>query len=160
MFSLHSTITYLLRTMHHNVWRMAKTCIGQTAKQISMNGQYSRQEDWADAEKAPEDIGNKDRIEAHGFVDSKTLLNLVCYSRPTVYAYVPNFVSIALFSRPLAAKKAQNFCHILPYAGLRHLVVSPIDKSLTKLHTGAQPQTFPYPMVSKSFLYSLSLIHI
>jgi len=33
----------------------------------------------------------------------------VCYSRPTVYAYVPNFVSIGLFCRLLAAK---NF---LPY---------------------------------------------
>ena len=30
--------------------------------------------------------------------------NLVCYSRPTVYAYVPNFVSIGLFCRPVAAK--------------------------------------------------------
>jgi len=33
--------------------------------------------------------------------------NLVCYSRPTAYAYMPNFVSIALFCRPLAAKKPQ-----------------------------------------------------
>jgi len=32
---------------------------------------------------------------------------LVCYSRPTVSAYVPNFVSIGLFFRPLAAKKPQ-----------------------------------------------------
>jgi len=30
--------------------------------------------------------------------------NLVCYSRPTAYAYVSNFVSICLFCRPLAAK--------------------------------------------------------
>ena len=29
------------------------------------------------------------------------------YSRPTVYAYVPNFVSIGLFCRPLAAKNPQ-----------------------------------------------------
>jgi len=29
--------------------------------------------------------------------------NLVCYSRHTVYTYVPNFVSICLFCRPLAA---------------------------------------------------------
>jgi len=28
----------------------------------------------------------------------------MCYSRHTVYAYVPNFVSIGLFCRPLAAK--------------------------------------------------------
>jgi len=30
---------------------------------------------------------------------------MVCYSRPTAYAYVPNFVSIGLFCRPLVAKK-------------------------------------------------------
>ena len=30
--------------------------------------------------------------------------NVVCYSRPTVYAYVPKFVSIGLFCRPLLAK--------------------------------------------------------
>ena len=31
----------------------------------------------------------------------------MCYSRPAVYAYVPNFVSIGLFCRPLAAKNLQ-----------------------------------------------------
>ena len=77
----------------------------------------------------------------------------MCYSRPTVYAYVPNFVSIGLLCRPVAAK-TPNFCHILPYFGLRHLVVSPIGNSLTKLNTDAQLQTFPYPTVPKSFLYS------
>ena len=35
----------------------------------------------------------------------------MCYSKPTVYAYVPNFVSIGLFCRPLVAKNP-NFCHI------------------------------------------------
>jgi len=35
----------------------------------------------------------------------------VCYSRPAVYAYVPNFVSIGLFCRPLAAKTPR----FLPY---------------------------------------------
>jgi len=34
---------------------------------------------------------------------------LVCYSRPTVYGHIPNFVSIGLFCRPLAAKKKQIF---------------------------------------------------
>ena len=29
---------------------------------------------------------------------------LVCYSRPAVYGYVPNFVSIGLFCRPLLVK--------------------------------------------------------
>ena len=37
--------------------------------------------------------------------------NSVCYSRPMAYAYLPNFVSIGLFCRPLAAKNP-NFCHI------------------------------------------------
>jgi len=63
---------------------------------------------------------------------------------------VPNFVLIGLFSRPLAAKKTP----ILPFFGLSHLVVSPIGSSLRKLNTGAQLQTFPYPMASKSFLYA------
>jgi len=35
--------------------------------------------------------------------------NMLCYSRPTVYAYVPSFVSIGLFRRPLLAKNP-NFC--------------------------------------------------
>ena len=35
--------------------------------------------------------------------------NVVCCSRPTVYAYVPNVVSIGLFCRPLAARNP-NFC--------------------------------------------------
>jgi len=42
----------------------------------------------------------------------------------------------------------------LPFFGLRHLVVSPISSNLRKLNTGAQLQTFPYPIASKSFLYS------
>jgi len=44
--------------------------------------------------------------------------------------------------------------HFLPFFGLQHLVVSPIGSSLTKLNTDAQLQTFPYPTLSKSFLYS------
>jgi len=63
---------------------------------------------------------------------------------------VPNFVSIGLFCRPLAAKNPK----FLRFFGLRHLVLSPIGNSLTKLNTGAQQQTFPYPTASKSFLYS------
>ena len=33
-------------------------------------------------------------------------------------------------------------------------MLSPIGNSLTKLNEGAQLETFPYPMASKSFLYS------
>jgi len=72
----------------------------------------------------------------------------VCYSRPMVYAYLPNFVSIGLFCSPLLAKKPK----FLPFFGFRHLVLSPIRNSLTKSNTGARLQTFPYPMASKSFL--------
>jgi len=36
--------------------------------------------------------------------------------------------------------------------------LSPFGSSLTKLNTGAQLQTFSYPTVSKSFLYSNDLI--
>jgi len=56
--------------------------------------------------------------------------NLVCYSRPTIYAYVPNFVSIGIFCRPLAAKTS-----ILPYFWLRHSVGSPVGSNLRKLST-------------------------
>jgi len=41
-----------------------------------------------------------------------------------------------------------------PFFGLWHLVLSPIGNSLTKLNTGAQLHTFPYPTASKSFLHS------
>jgi len=33
----------------------------------------------------------------------------VSYSRPAVYAYVPNFISIGLFCRPVAARKTPIF---------------------------------------------------
>jgi len=45
--------------------------------------------------------------------------NLEWYSRPTVYVYLRNFVSIGLLYRP--GEKPQ----FLPFFGLRHLVVSP-----------------------------------
>jgi len=66
------------------------------------------------------------------------------------YAYVPNFVWIGLFCRPLLAKKP-NFCH---FFGLRRLVLSPVGNSLTKVNACAQLQTFPYPTALKLFLYS------
>ena len=42
----------------------------------------------------------------------------------------------------------------LLFFGLRHLVMSTVGGNLRKLNTGAQPQTFPYPTASKSFLFS------
>ena len=80
--------------------------------------------------------------------------HFVCYSRPTVYAYVSNFVSIGLFCHPLLAK-TPNF---LRFFGVRQFVVSPSSSSLRKLNTGAQLQAFPYPTASKSFLYSNAFV--
>ena len=74
---------------------------------------------------------------------------MVCYSRPVVYAYVPNFVSIGLFCRPLAAKNPlflSNFAIFWTSAFTCSVVA--------KLNTGAQLQTFPYPTALKPFLYS------
>jgi len=51
------------------------------------------------------------------------------------------------------AAKTPLFAVILPFFGLRHLVMSPIVTNLRKLSTSAQLQTFPYPTASKSFLY-------
>jgi len=70
--------------------------------------------------------------------------------RSVQIAYTPNLVSIGLFCRLLLAKNP-NFCR---FFGLQHLVLLPIGRSLRKLNTGAQLQTFPYPTASKSFLYS------
>ena len=39
---------------------------------------------------------------------------MISYSKPTVYVYVPKFVSIGLFCRPVAAKNP-NFCRFLPF---------------------------------------------
>jgi len=75
---------------------------------------------------------------------------VVYYSRPTVDAYVPNFLSIGLFCRSLLVKNP-NFC---VFFGLRHIVLSPIGNILTKLNTVAQVQTCPYPITSKSLLCS------
>ena len=67
-----------------------------------------------------------------------------------VRLYVRNFVSISVYSVGLCRRKPQ----FLPFFGIRHFVVSPVGISLTKLNTGARPQTFPDPMASKLFLYS------
>ena len=73
----------------------------------------------------------------------------MCYSRPTVYAYAPNFVYIGLLCRPLLAKNP-NFCRFLDLA---FSVVANWQQS-DKVNMGAQLQTFPYPTASKLFLYS------
>jgi len=48
--------------------------------------------------------------------------------------------------------------HFLPFFGLQHLVMSPFGSNLRKLGTDAELQTFPYPTVSKLFLYSNALM--
>ena len=78
---------------------------------------------------------------------------MVCYSRPAVYAYMPNFVLIGLFCRPLLAKN-HNFCSFWTSA---FRVVASWQQS-DKVEHGAQPQTFPYSTASKSFLYSNAFI--
>ena len=60
-----------------------------------------------------------------------------------------NFVLIGLFCHPLLVKNP-----IFAVFGLRHLVLSQIGNSLTKLNKGAQPQSFTYLTASQSFLYS------
>jgi len=69
-----------------------------------------------------------------------------------VHVYLRNFVLIGLFYRPVVAKPPHP--QFLPFFGLWHLVVSPVGSSLRKLNTAAHLQTFSYPTVSKSFLYS------
>jgi len=72
----------------------------------------------------------------------------VCYSKPTVYAYVPNFVSIGLFCRPLWRKKTI-------FAVFWTSAFSGVANWQQSQNTRAQlPQTFSYPTASKSFLYS------
>jgi len=61
---------------------------------------------------------------------------------------MPNLVSV--YSVALWRRKTP----LYPVFGFRHLVMSPIGSSLKKLNKCAQLQTFPYPTVSKSFLYS------
>jgi len=68
-----------------------------------------------------------------------------------VYTYVPNVVSIGLLCRPLASKNPK-FCRFwtLAFCG----VASWPQSEKVEHRTCAQLQTFPYPTVSKSFLYS------
>ena len=66
-----------------------------------------------------------------------------------MHVYLSEFVSI-VYSVALWRRKS----HLLPFVGFRHLVMSTIGSNLRKLKTGAQLQTSPHPLASKSFLYS------
>ena len=71
------------------------------------------------------------------------------YSRHTVHVYLQNFVSIGLFCHPVAAKNP-NFCRFLTSA---FSDVANWHQSEKGEHF-LQLQTFSYPTVSKSFLFS------
>ena len=81
------------------------------------------------------------------FTDDSQIWCAIAGSRCTLMCQVSSgsFYSVALWRRNTP---------IFAIFWIRHLVVSPIGSSLKKLNTGAQLQTFPYPTVSKSFLYS------
>ena len=72
----------------------------------------------------------------------------------TQYTLTCQISSRLVYSVALWRRKTLNFCQFLRFFGLRHLVLSPIGNSLTKLNTGGQLQTLLYPTASKSFLYS------
>jgi len=88
----------------------------------------------------------------HSEIQSKDLLGLficVCTIVAHNIARLPAKFRLHRFiCRPLAAKNPSVYC----FFGLRHLVMSSVGINLRKLSTGAQPQTFPYPTASKSFL--------
>ena len=75
---------------------------------------------------------------------------ILCAIADTQRTFACQNVSNGWFYRPLAAKTPPIFAIF----GLQHLVMSIVGGNLSKLNTGAQLQTFPYPTVSKSFLYS------
>ena len=73
-----------------------------------------------------------------------------CTKADPRYMLTCQILSGSLYSVVLCWRKPPIFAVF----GLRHLVLSPIGNSLTQLNTGAQLQSFPYPMASKLFLYS------
>ena len=79
---------------------------------------------------------------------------LVCYREDPRCTLTCQISSRSVYSVALCWRKTPIFAVF----GLRHLGLSPIGNNLTKLNTCAQPQTFPYPSASKSFLYSNAFI--
>jgi len=85
---------------------------------------------------APSPITNEGQVEIRcARADQRYMLTCQIYSR--------SVCSVALWRR-----KTPHFAIF----GLQHFVVSPVGGNLSKLNTGAQLQTFPYPTVSGSFL--------
>jgi len=78
--------------------------------------------------------------------------NLVSYSRPTVYVYLRNFVSIGLFCRPVAAKKKPIFAVFWTSATVTLAISGVANWQQSEIvEHGSQLQTFAYPTVSKMF---------
>ena len=82
------------------------------------------------------------------FTDDGQIWCPIAHTRST---FTCEISSRSVYSVALWLRKTPIFCR---FFGLRHLVVSPFGSSLRKLNKGAQLQTFPYPTVSQSFLYS------
>jgi len=80
-----------------------------------------------------------------------------CAVADTLCTFPCDISSRSVYCVVLWRRKTPNFSQFLLFFGLRHLVMSSIVINLTKLSTGAQPQTYPYPMASTSFLYSNAL---
>jgi len=69
---------------------------------------------------------------------------MIYNSRPTVYAYVPNFVSIGLFCRPLAAKNPQFLPILVIFWTLAFSVVATWQQS-DKVEHGRTTTNLPSP---------------
>jgi len=63
-----------------------------------------------------------------------------------MYTYVPNFTQISLFCHHWEAKPP-----IFPHCQPWHPVVAPSSSVESRLNVCTQPQSFPYPTISKPF---------
>jgi len=80
------------------------------------------------------------------FTDQSLLPSLEHWSRPPMYTYVPNFTQISLFCHHWEAKPP-----IFPHCQPWHPVVAPSSSVESRLNVCTQPQSFPYPTISKPF---------
>ena len=79
---------------------------------------------------------------------------ICCAIADSWYTLTCELLSRSVYSVALCWRKTP----FLRFFRLRHLVMSPIGINLRKLNMGVQLQSFPYPTVSKSFLYSSALM--
>jgi len=71
---------------------------------------------------------------------------MVCYNRPTVYAYVPNFISIGLFCRTLLANPPPIFCRFFWTSAFS--VVASCQQSVYNAFSGTLNPTQSNPIQS------------